>query len=185
MVTPYIGEIRMAGFTFAPTGWAKCDGTIMNVTANEALFSLLGSTFGGDGRTTFGLPDLKGRLAVGVGQGTGLSNITWGQQGGTENETISSVSQLASHTHNVQANSAAADSTDPNNTVLARAQLGIGSGNDAPFYHSFDTEVNMQAGAVTSTGGNSGGGVSPHNNMQPFLVTNFIIALTGIMPTQT
>ncbi len=179
MSIPFTGEIRMYGFAFAPMGWAFCDGEIMTISQNDALFSLLGTTFGGDGRTNFGLPDLRGRAPAGVGTGAGLNAVSWGQQRGQETVKLTE-SQIPNHTHNVQANPANADATTPSNTVLARAKSGIGSPTDAPFYSPLANEVDMATGAVTPTGGGQS-----HFNMQPSLVINFCIALVGDYPSQS
>ncbi|MEX1309383.1 MAG: tail fiber protein, partial [Candidatus Sulfomarinibacteraceae bacterium] len=98
MASPFIGQIQLFGFNFPPRGWAFCEGQLLAISSNTALFSLLGTTFGGDGRTTFGLPDLRGRSAVGVGNGPGLSSVSWGQRSGAENVTLN-VNTLPSHTH--------------------------------------------------------------------------------------
>ena len=120
MSEPFIGQIMMVGFNFPPRGWAQCNGQLLPISSHTALFSLLGTTFGGDGRTSFGLPDLRGRIAKHIGQGPGLANVTWGQRGGRENVTLT-IANMPSHTHTVtndltvtpKCNAAAADGDDP------------------------------------------------------------------------
>lgn len=167
---PFIGEVQWFAGNFAPRGWAFCNGQLLAITQNESLFSLLGTTYGGDGRTTFALPDARGRAFIHSGTGPGLSNYKQGQKGGSQQETLT-IAQLPSHTHTSRANSGAASALDPTGKVLAnsgRANLYTGSAN-----------VNMNAGAITNTGGNQA-----HNNMQPFLTLNCIIALQGIYPSR-
>ena len=102
MPNPFIGQVNYIGFNFAPRGWALCDGQLLPIASNTALFSLLGTAFGGDGRTTFALPDLRGRTPLGVGNGAGLNDVTWGQRGGSENVTLT-VAQIPSHNHTITA----------------------------------------------------------------------------------
>ncbi len=178
MSDPFTGEIRMVGFNFPPRSWAFCDGQLLAISQNTALFSLFGTTFGGDGRTSFGLPDLRGRVPIHVGTGAGLNPVSWGQRKGVETVSLT-VDQIPSHTHNVQANSADADSLTPSNTMLARAKSGVSGGNDVPFYRPLDTVVNMATGAVTNTGGSQS-----HYNWQPSLVISFCVCLYGIYPSR-
>ena len=170
---PFVGEIDMVGFNFAPTGWALCEGQIMSINQNTALFSLLGTTFGGDGRSTFALPDLRGRRVVGAGQGPGLSSQFLGEKGGEENVTLL-VSQLPLHTHPVMASSP----FPPNPAAL-------GPGGDVwaatvPYlYNAGGTLVPMNSSAVEPAGGNL-----PHNNLSPYIAMTYIIALQGIFPAR-
>lgn len=180
-ISPYIGEITMFGGNFAPIGWAFCDGTIINVRDNEALFSIIGSIYGGDGRTTFALPDLRGRLPVGMGQGVALTNRIIGAQGGAETATLNANQIPHSHTATSVLRASTADGTTnaPAGTVLAE------DGGDK-IYEVVAPNVQMSASAITTTVGNSTiGGTQAHANMQPFTVVNFIIALIGVIPTQT
>jgi microcystin-dependent protein len=168
---PFIGEIKMVGFNFAPRGYAQCNGQILSIAQNTALFSLLGTTYGGNGQTTFALPDLRSRIPVHVGQGPGLSDYSLGQASGTETVTLSA-GQLAPHGHTVNA-STTATSKNPANNVPA--VTGAGSS-----YAATPTPgTTMNAGMVT--GGGSG---QPHNNLQPYLCVNFVIALEGIFPSR-
>ena len=168
---PFIGEIALVGFNFAPQGWATCSGQLMAISQNTALFSLLGTTFGGDGQQTFALPDLRGRRIIGAGQLPGGSNYTLGQQGGEESVTLT-VQQLPRHSHLPSANAAPG-------TALSPAGNFWGSQNATALYSNAPTVVDMSAGLIGNTGGNQ-----PHDNMQPYLVMNYIIALEGIYPSR-
>jgi microcystin-dependent protein len=180
MSEPFIGEIRMFAGNFAPSGWALCDGQLLAISQNQALFSLLGTIYGGDGRTTFGLPELRGRAPMHEGTGPGLSPRVIGQKLGAETETLT-VNQLPTHSHAIavgQATGNAADTSDPTGNSLALADV----------YHSGvpASVVDMHADSLSVTGTTSGTGSSqPHENMAPFLVVNFIIALTGIYPSRS
>ena len=171
MSDPFVGEIRMFAGNFAPRNWAFCDGQLLAISQNDALFSLLGTTYGGDGRTTFGLPDLQGRVPVHAGSGPGLSNRPLGSKSGSESVTLGST-QLPSHTHALQGSGDAATTPDPSGNVFAR------SSGDA--YGSDFSASNMNAAAV----GGSGGGQA-HTNLMPSLVVNVIVALFGIYPSRS
>lgn len=166
---PFIGEVQMFGGNFAPRGWALCDGQLLAVASNDALFSLLGTRYGGDGRTSFGLPDLRSRIPIGAGQGPGLTNRVLGAKLGTESETLTA-NQVPAHTHDWQTTAGAASATNPQGARLAAATV---YSPDAP-------DTTLSASAVTRS---SGGGLS-HTNEQPFLVVNYIIALWGIYPSR-
>jgi microcystin-dependent protein len=171
MTTPMIAEIRLFAGNFAPRGWALCHGQILSIAQNTALFSLLGTTYGGDGRTTFALPDLRGRVPVGQGQGPGLSPNSLGQQGGAETHTLTS-SEMPAHNHPTQSNKAtndAATTSRPNGKVPAAG----GAYADTSDGSALDPDL---IGAA--------GGSQPHNNMQPHLALNYIIALQGIYPSR-
>jgi microcystin-dependent protein len=170
MSDQFVGEIRMAGFNFPPSGWATCDGQILSISQNTALFSLLGTQFGGNGTTNFALPDLRGRSPMHQGQGAGLSQRVVGEVDGTENVTLLST-QLPSHTHGVMAVGSAGTQTSPVKNSWASSTTRPYS-NQAP-------NTQMAPGTLGPTGGNQ-----PHDNLQPYLVVNFIIALTGIFPTR-
>lgn len=170
MSDPFLGEIRMFGFGFAPKGWASCNGQLLPISQNQALFSLLGTTYGGDGRTTFALPDLRGRVPINQGQGPGLSAYAIGQQAGSESETLA-VNQLPAHNHPVNA-AGGPTSNKPAGNVLAGA-----GGPRANTYAAAPDGTVLHAGAV----GQAGGG-QPHNNVQPTVAVSFCIALTGIYP---
>jgi microcystin-dependent protein len=169
---PFVGEIRMFGFNFAPQGWALCDGQVLPINQNEALFVLLGTTYGGDGTTTFALPNLQSRVPIHQGQGAGLSAYVAGQAGGTETVTLTAM-QMPSHSHGVKASSSAAASNTPKGSALAQSASHIYTA--AP-----DTSTLMDANMISHTGGNA-----PHDNIQPYLAVNFCIALTGIFPAQS
>ncbi|TQV85345.1 phage tail protein [Aliikangiella coralliicola] len=172
MSEPFIGEIRMFGGNFAPRSWAFCDGQLLAVSQNDALFSLLGTIYGGDGRTTFGLPDLRGRLPVKFGQGTGLSNYPIGRRYGDESVVLTS-NQIPSHNHPLQGSKNPVDSPQAVGRVLGKQ--------NALFYHAAETGrvANFSPNAV----GNSGGSQA-HNNMMPSLCVNFIISLIGTYPSR-
>jgi microcystin-dependent protein len=162
MAEPFLGQISMVGFNFAPRGWAFCNGQILPVNQNQSLFSLLGSTYGGDGRTSFALPDLRGRAPMHRSDGHPR-----GQKGGAEFVALST-NEMPQHTHSVNASSDSANAPTPNGNAFAEPSPNI--------YSDPANLVNMNSGVVTNTGG---GG---HNNMQPFLAINFIIALQGLFP---
>ena len=170
MSEPFVGEIRMFAGNFAPRGWAFCDGQLLAVSQNDALLSLLGTIYGGDGRTTFGLPDLRGRIPIHAGSGPGLSPRRLGAKAGSENETLT-VNQLPSHSHTWKASTAIAQNRSPAGNALASP------GGD--LYGA----VAFQTGLRTSTISNVGGSRS-HTNLMPFLCIHFIIALVGIYPSR-
>ena len=174
MSEPFIGEIRMFGGNFAPRGWALCDGGLLAISQNDALFSLLGTIYGGDGRTTFGIPDLRGRLAIHQGQGPGLSNRRIGERSGEETATLTSV-HLAPHSHEVRSGGTAdadfpgnhfpGDTTGDEHTYSLRGALDV----------SLDVETSTTGAASPQA----------HDNIMPFTCVNYIIALTGIFPSRT
>ena len=168
MANPFLGEIRMAGFTIAPHGWAFCNGQLLPINQNQALFALLGTTYGGDGRTTFALPNLQARVPIHVGEGNNLGNL-----GGEITHTLTS-GEMPTHTHPLNAYSGNADNSDPQSDLLATATGGIN-----PYGSPGGTLTSMSTQAITSIGGSQ-----PHDNMQPYLVINFIIALQGIFPSR-
>lgn len=173
MSEPFVGEIRMFAGNFAPRGWAFCDGQLLAVSQNDALFSLLGTIYGGDGRTTFGLPDLRGRVPIHAGNGPGLSSRALGSKGGAENETLTT-NQLPSHTHDLRVTSEVADSTaSPANQ---RPATGVGLN---LYTTDFGTSVNLASSTIANTGGSQS-----HTNLMPTLCVNFIIALVGIYPSR-
>ena len=175
MSEPFLGEIRMFGGNFAPRGWAFCNGQLLSIAQNTALFSLLGTTYGGDGRVTFGLPDLRGRVAINPGQGPGLSNYSLGEVTGTENVTILQT-QMPAHTHAVACNTGAATQPSPANTVFAApvdSQGGAGNG------YAPAASGTMSPAMIAPTGGGQ-----PVPILQPLLCLSFIIALEGIFPSR-
>jgi len=173
---PFIGEISMFAGNFAPRGWALCDGQLLSISQNTALFSILGTTYGGDGRTTFGLPDLRGRVPMHPGNGPGLTPRSLGEKGGVEEVNLT-INQMPSHSHHasgtVRAYNGDPDSESPDETVLANGQ----------FYSSQSPDTNMHADSVQMTVDNSGGS-QPHTNIQPYQCINYIIALEGIFPSR-
>ena len=167
MAQPYVGEIRMFAGNFAPAGWQFCEGQLLPISENETLFQLIGTTYGGDGQSTFGLPDLRGRLPIHQGNGFILA-----ETGGAEEITLTG-SQIAAHSHPLLvANSVGAD-PNPGNNVLAETLI-------ASLYQSATPTTAMAAQSVTSIGGSQ-----PHSNFQPYLCINFIISLFGIFPSPT
>jgi microcystin-dependent protein len=164
MSTPFLGEVKVISFGFPPKGWAFCNGQLLPINQNQPLFSILGTTYGGDGRTTFALPNLQGRLPVHVGNG-----FTLGERGGEVAHTLIN-SELPTHNHPGQGNTTQ-NGTSPSGTVWAPAQGTL---------QYFPTpNVTMNPSAISTVGGNQ-----PHNNEAPYLVLNFIIALQGIFPSQ-
>ena len=169
---PFLGEVRMFGGNFAPVGWVLCDGRLLQISEYDALYTLLGTTYGGDGVTTFGVPDLRGRVPVHQGQRPGQSAYTIGQPGGVETVTLT-VNQLPNHTHVPLCNVAAGDVKDPSHNFLA-------ANPDYTPYTDQGATIAMNAGMITP----SPGGGAPHDNMSPFQVLNFIMATEGIYPSQ-
>jgi microcystin-dependent protein len=167
MASPFLGQIQIFGFNFAPRGWAFCNGQLLSISQNTALFSLLGTTYGGNGQTTFALPNLQGRVPMHVGQGPGLTNRTQGEVAGTETHTLNA-NEMPVHTHTARASSGDASDTTPVGNVLAGGGAYAAAPNQA-----------MNALAITTAGGSQ-----PHNNLQPYLVLNFCIALQGIFPSR-
>ncbi len=170
---PYLGEIMIVGFGFAPRGWAECDGQLLPIAQNTALFSLLGTTFGGDGRTTFALPDLRGRTAIHEGTGAGLTNRRWGAKGGVETHTLTT-SQIPSHTHTGRAYAGQANQRDPGGNVPAKEPANV-----TALYSDQTPDTSLDAAAIANTGGSQS-----HPNMQPFLTLLHCIATTGIFPSR-
>ncbi|WP_281560777.1 tail fiber protein [Thalassomonas sp. RHCl1] len=176
MSEPFIGEIRMFAGNFAPKNWAFCDGQLLAVSSNEALFSLLSNNYGGDGRSSFGLPEMRGRLPMHMGQGSGLSNRTLGARPGVERVTLSS-DQMPNHSHGLVASRGEADASTPAGRVLASQTDG-----DMPYTPTpgdlTDIE-DMDSRSLSPTGD-----ALSHNNMMPYLGVNFIISLLGIYPSR-
>jgi microcystin-dependent protein len=165
---PFIGEIRLVAFSFAPRGWAICSGQLLPINQNQALFALLGTTYGGDGRTTFALPDLRGRIPIGMGQPPAGSSYPLGATGGEETVKLTT-RQLPGHAHAVHASSAARTTKNPATAYPA----GGGS-------YTADKNVRMKAAMIGRTGGGE-----EHENRPPYLSLNYVIALQGIFPAQS
>ena len=178
---PFLGEIRMVGFNFAPTGWALCNGQLINISQNAALFSLLGTQFGGNGQTTFGLPNLQSRVAIHQGQGQDLSPYVMGQIGGTENVSLN-ITQIPAHNHMMAVNNTNANLPDPTNAILAKTT----NTTDPPAPVTYPTYSNAAAtGTLAANAISMAGGSTPHANIQPYQVVNFIIALQGVFPSRS
>lgn len=169
----FIGEIRMFGGNFAPMDWAQCDGQTLSISQNDVLYSLIGITYGGDGQTTFKLPDLRGRIPIHMGTGPGLTPRIIGQSFGTEQETVQT-GTMPAHTHTLYANSAAGTSASPAGNVLASSTATV------QIYTATTTApIAMSPGALGVVGGNQS-----HSNLMTTQCVNFIIALSGIYPTR-
>jgi microcystin-dependent protein len=165
MAEPFMGEIRLFSFNFAPQGWSLCNGQLLPINQNQALFSLLGTTYGGDGRVNFGLPDLRGRTPIHMG-----GTHTLGERAGEQGHTLN-ISELPTHTHSLRGSSTTGNAATVANNVLATS---------AALLYSSGNLTSLQPGTIPNIGGNQA-----HLNMQPYLVINFCIALVGIFPSQT
>jgi microcystin-dependent protein len=178
MAQPFLSQIEAFPFNFPPKGWAFCAGQLLPIAQNQALFALLGTTFGGDGRTNFALPDLRGRLANGFGQGSGLANYTLGQRGGEETHTLTGTeTPLHSHLINADNNGTTGGTSTPGSGVT----LGAGYANEAgsPAVNIYSSAApTIAMGSLGSTGGQQ------HENRMPFLALNYCIALQGVFPSQ-
>jgi len=173
--TPLIGEIKMFAGNFAPRGWAFCDGQLLSISQFQSLFSILGTTYGGDGVTTFALPDLRGRTPIHAGHGPGLTSRQLGEKGGSET-VILTINEMPAHTHNVElkADSSVAVTDRPQNSLPAR---------NAAATPQYGTTANISMSGNAVVVGSSGGNF-PHPNMQPYATVNYIIALEGIYPSR-
>jgi microcystin-dependent protein len=176
MADPFVAEIRIFPFNFAPKGWAFCDGQLLPLSQNTALFSLLGTTYGGDGKSTFALPDLQGRAPMHPGQGPGLSLHDLGETGGSETVTLLE-SEIPAHSHAIRVSSSGTDEEglkNPTNNITGK------EANTLPIYITPQALVAMAPEGLTPAGGDF-----PHNNMMPYLTFNFCIALQGVFPPRT
>jgi microcystin-dependent protein len=173
MGEPFVGEIRMFGGTFAPAGWAMCQGQLMPISENDTLFTLIGTTYGGDGQETFGLPDLQGRVPMHAGQGPGISqSYQLGEQAGVESVTLTT-QQIPIHNHAfLVSNNAISPQTNPTDNVLGQAA-------QAKLYLQDQTNVSLATQVINPVGGSQ-----PHDNLQPYLCITFIISLFGVFPSQ-
>jgi microcystin-dependent protein len=175
MADPFVAEIRIFPFNFAPKGWAWCDGQLLPLSQNTALFSLLGTTYGGNGKSNFALPDLQGRAPMHPGQGPGLSLRDLGETGGSETVSLLE-SEIPAHAHTLRANSDFGDLQQPSpNRVLARSQNA----------NAYQTTTNQSVVTMSPDALPPAGGDQPHNNMQPYLTFYFCIALQGVFPPRT
>jgi len=171
MAETYVAEVRVFPFNFAPKSWAFCNGQILTIAQNQALFSLLGTYFGGNGTSSFGLPNMQGNVPIGQGNGAGLSQYVLGQSGGNASVALL-VSHMASHNHNLMADRSAPDGNVPNNASLTESVA-----NTKMYSNATGPLVQMNPNSIGPTGNNA-----PHNNLMPFLTLNFCISLTGLYP---
>jgi microcystin-dependent protein len=172
---PFVAEIRLFAGNFAPSGWMFCEGQLLPISENETLFQLIGTTYGGDGESTFALPDLRGRLPIHQGTGPGLATYTLGEAGGVEEATLT-VNQIPTHTHPLTGTNDTATNTNPGGQVPAR----FSQANIDPYLEATPGNVNLAASAIAPVGGSQ-----PHTNFQPYLCVDFIISLYGIFPSPT
>jgi microcystin-dependent protein len=172
MAQPFVGEIRIFAGNFNPAGWMFCEGQLLPISENETLFNLIGTTYGGDGQSTFALPDLRGRLPLHQGTGPGLGTYTLAESGGVEEVTLN-VQQIPAHPHTLMCTNGAATDPNPQNDLLAE-NIAISP------YQSQPGSIPMAPNSIGSVGGSQ-----PHTNFQPYLCLNFIISLFGIFPSQT
>lgn len=170
MSEPFLAEVRIVGFNFAPRGWAFCDGQILPINQNQSLYSILGTTYGGDGRTSFALPDLRSRAPMHVGTSVGEHHLL-GQKSGEETHTLTA-NEMPQHSHPQNASTTAGNTSTPNQTILAREASNPYSPLTTPL-------TPLATGTITNTGGGQA-----HNNMQPYLALNFCIALRGLFPSR-
>ena len=169
---PFIGQIMMFAGNFAPRGWALCNGQLLEIELNSALFSILGTTYGGDGKKTFGLPDLRGRAPIHFGQGPGLTNRKLGEKSGAEKVTLE-VKQMPKHSHALRCSDERGDSPDPANRFPAKTRA------EPKDQYKNDSDATMNSSIVDGTGGSEA-----HPNMQPYTTVNFCIALQGLYPSR-
>lgn len=171
-VDPFLGEIMAVGFSFAPRGWSTCSGQLLAISSNTALFSLLGTTYGGDGRTTFGLPDLRSRCIIGQGTGPGLDTISWGERGGAITHT-NTIAEMANHNHVT--------------SVQVNTESGEESNSNGQFISSHASAFNENSSSGATLGGvvsNFAGGNQPYNIRNPFLGMYYCIAMQGVFPSR-
>ena len=171
MSSPFLAEIRIVGFNFAPTGWATCDGQLLPISQNTALFALLGTFYGGDGKSTFALPDLDGRVAIHQGQGQGLADRFLGETGGAETVTLLT-SEIPIHTHQLRGANVTGDTPVPDNHSLAR------------YPGQYQTNTSTQTAFMAPQALTPAGGSQPHNNLQPYQVLLYVIAMQGVFPAR-
>ncbi len=172
MGTPYVGQLLLVGFNFAPVNWNLCNGATLPISQYDTLFALIGTTYGGDGQNTFNVPDLRGQVTMHMGTGPGLSPYVIGQRGGVEGVTLTG-NQMTTHTHTLFGSTAGATANNPNNAIFA------GGGQNKPYSDQAPSSP-MNPAMVSQAGGNQ-----PHTNLQPFLACNWIISLFGVFPSQS
>lgn len=173
----FIGVIKIFAGNFAPRGWAFCNGQLVSINQNQALFAILGTTYGGNGQTTFALPDLRGRAPIHFGQGPGLSNLSLGQVGGVENVTLN-INQIPAHNHPLNVNDANATVHKPTNTTVVAAPVDVNT-DPASGYSAVAPNTQLAANSIGVAGGSQ-----PHENRPPYLAINYIICLEGIFPSR-
>jgi microcystin-dependent protein len=180
MATPYLGEIRLFGFPFAPRGWAPCSGQLLAINQNQALFALLGTTYGGNGQVTFALPDLRGRLPLGISNGgSGTSPRQLGEIGGVQAVTLN-VQQIPAHSHLWTATNELGDQPSPSGNYLAAASSTVAGTPNAIYAPAGGAMVALASDSIAANGNNGA-----HNNMMPYQVLNFCIALQGVFPSRS
>ena len=180
-MTPLLGEIQLFAGTFAPLGWQFCNGQLVSIAENDALFAIIGTTYGGDGVTTFALPNLNGRIPVGMGQNPQGRNYNLGEQSGSETVTLTGAN-IPSHTHTVAAKLKASSATANTKTPLNN-YFGQTAANNPEYSKVSDNTMNP-AGVIMTLANNTNGGTTPLNNMQPYIAINYIIAMEGIFPSR-
>lgn len=173
----YISALAIFGFDFAPRNWALCNGQLLPINQNQALFSLLGTTFGGNGTTNFALPNLQGRIPIGMGQGSGLANYNLGQQGGVANQSLQ-IAEIPSHNHIALVNSTAADGASPVSASAIAAATDVNS-EATKIYNTTAPNVVLNNNTIAINGGSQ-----PHNNMQPYITVNYSICMFGVFPSR-
>lgn len=172
MSEPFLAEVRIVGFNFAPRGWGFCDGQILPINQNQSLYSLLGTTYGGDGRTSFGLPDMRGRVPMHVGASNGNFHRQ-GQKSGEETHSVSAA-EMPQHDHAIAGTNSTADQIDPAGRFPAQTPTAVGN-----LYRTDSAGTDFESGAIANVGGSQA-----HNNMQPYTAVNFCIALQGLFPSR-
>ncbi|HLB96839.1 MAG TPA: tail fiber protein [Acetobacteraceae bacterium] len=183
MSEPFLGQITIYPYSFPPYQWADCAGQLMAISQNAALFSLLGTNFGGNGTSTFGLPDLQGRVGINQGNAPGGSQYFMGEDGGNENVTLLA-NNLAVHSHSLNATTAHGSTQSPGGNLLATGEAGAGrDASTASIYNAASPNTALTANSIAPAGGSSGG-TQPHNNVQSFLVLRYCIALAGVFPSR-
>jgi microcystin-dependent protein len=179
MSQPYIGQIIIFGGNFAPAGWALCNGQTLPISENDALFTLIGTTYGGDGQETFNLPDLQGRVPIHMGQGPGISqNYQIGEKAGVEAVTLTT-QQIPTHNHSVQVLEAPANAAKPGGNILATEAIGLAQANCFTYGAFGGTQSTLAPNSIGLSGGSQ-----PHENRQQYLTLNFVISLFGVFPSQ-
>lgn len=180
MSSPFLAEVTMFGFNFAPRGWAFCQGQLLPISQNTALFSLLGTTYGGDGKSNFALPNLQGQAVVNAGQGPGLSPYYLGEETGSENVTLLTT-EMPAHNHTLMATTTEGNTATASGNQLAKAYSGGKQASyTANYLSSNSPQTSLSPLALTAAGGSQ-----PHNNMQPYLTLNFCIAMQGVFPPRS